>query len=99
ISFEKSSKPDDGLASQLASAGIRWRPLRYHSRPPVMSTAVDVLHGARVLDRELHHEEGAIVHARSYVPAQIALSSRRARRAPFLFDIRGFWADERIEGG
>lgn len=40
-----------------------------------------------------------VVHARSYVPSVMALVLKRFTRVRFLFDMRGFWADERVEGG
>jgi hypothetical protein len=39
------------------------------------------------------------VHARSYVPAVIALLLQRLTKIKFVFDMRGFWADERVDGG
>ena len=41
---------------------------------------------------------GRIVHARGYVPALIALALRATRGTRLLFDMRGFWADERVDG-
>src|SRR4030095_12981236 len=38
-----------------------------------------------------------IIHARSYVPALIALGSRAASQAAFLFDMRGYCVDEKTE--
>ena len=40
-----------------------------------------------------------IIHVRSYIPAMIALPVKKITRAKLLFDIRGFWADERVDGG
>ena len=40
-----------------------------------------------------------IIHARSYVAYIIALAIKRITGIKFLFDMRGFWADERVEGG
>ena len=40
-----------------------------------------------------------IVHARSYVPAVMALALKRLTGVKFVFDMRGFWADERVDGG
>lgn len=99
ISFEK-APPSQALRDEVAGAGIDWRPLRYHRRPPVLSTAFDVLAGRRAL-RRAARERGrpAIVHVRSYVPALMALQAQRATGGRLLFDIRGFWADERVEGG
>jgi glycosyltransferase involved in cell wall biosynthesis len=100
ISFEKPGDDRGAVGDRLAESGIRWHPLGYHRRPPVASTAFDVARGTRVLERILQASEGpVIVHARSYVPALMALRARRHADFRFLFDIRGFWADERVEGG
>ncbi len=40
-----------------------------------------------------------IVHARSDVPALMALAIKRLTGARFVFDMRGFWAAERVDGG
>jgi glycosyltransferase involved in cell wall biosynthesis len=40
-----------------------------------------------------------IVHARSYVSAVIALLLKKLTGVRFIFDMRGFWADERVDGG
>src|SRR4051794_10973408 len=100
ISFEKPDEDRGSVSETLASAGVAWHPLAYHRRPPVVSTALDVARGTRLLRRLLARAEGpVIVHARSYVPALMALRARRAAGFRLLFDIRGFWADERVEGG
>ncbi|MHB1834058.1 MAG: glycosyltransferase [Solirubrobacteraceae bacterium] len=100
VSFEK---PDDERAEierLLSAAGIRWLPRRYHRRPPVLSTLWDVLVGAVTVRRVARSYSAQIVHVRSYVPALMALLSAPERRTwRFLFDIRGFWADERLAAG
>ena len=98
VSFEKES-PDPTFRERLESLGIHWRPLRYHKRPAVVSTAWDIARGARAISRELREEPESILHVRSYVPFEMAMRSPRARRQPLLFDIRGFWVDERLERG
>jgi glycosyltransferase involved in cell wall biosynthesis len=104
LSFEK---PDDwrddvkrrALAARIAAAGIHWHPRRYHKRPSALATAYDIGIGiASGLWLILRHRIG-IVHARSYVPALMALVLKRLTGARFLFDMRGFWADERVDGG
>lgn len=40
-----------------------------------------------------------IIHSRSYPASLIALQLKRKSGTPFLFDMRGLWADERIDGG
>ena len=99
ISFEKPGPRNPHVASRLTDSGVHWLPLAYHRRPPVASTWGDVVRGVRALDREAARQPVDIVHARSYVPALIACRSRVVPPAKLLFDIRGFWADERVEGG
>jgi len=40
-----------------------------------------------------------VIHARGYVPALIALFLKRIAGPKLLFDMRGFWADEKVDGG
>jgi glycosyltransferase involved in cell wall biosynthesis len=98
ISFEK-SRPSAVFCEAVARAGITWLPLRYHRRPPLLSTALDLLSARRALTRVARDGPATILHARSDVPALMALSARRKTDGRLLFDIRGFWADERVEGG
>jgi glycosyltransferase involved in cell wall biosynthesis len=98
ISFEKPSDERSETRELLANAGIKWIPLRYHRRPPVLSTAWDIAHGAWVTRRAARRDRTQIIHTRSYVAGTIALLSMRRRSWKFLFDIRGFWVDERVDG-
>lgn len=41
----------------------------------------------------------SLIHCRSYLASLIGLSFKLQFDIPFLFDMRGFWADERIDGG
>ncbi len=102
VSFEKPDANREALRRELSDYGIGWLPLDYHRRPPVLSTA------ARRVRRRLGAEDRAsrrmasptIVHVRSYVPCSDCAGWRGdAPGARLIFDIRGFWADERVEGG
>ena len=104
ISFEKA---DDWantterarIAQDIAGAGIVWHPLRYHKRPSALATLWDIACGITVgLKLVVRHRLG-IVHARSYVSSVIALALKRLTGVKYLFDMRGFWADERVDGG
>lgn len=101
ISFEKGRDGRVEISDLLQRSGIRWMPRRYHRRPPVLSTLWDVLVGARAVRRACRSTDPEIVHVRGYVPALMALVARRPRRHRWrlLFDIRGFWADERLLAG
>jgi len=104
LSFEKPADWADlgrrtRIAERLRQAGIRWHPLTYHKAPSVPATLFDIAHGtARALAIALRHRV-RIVHARSYLPALMARAVKRATGAKLLFDMRGLWADERVDGG
>ena len=83
----------------MTASGIRWYAQAYHKRPSAPATAFDIAVGVCVaLWLALRHR-ASIVHVRSYVPATIGLIVSRLTGAKLLFDIRGFWADERVDGG
>ena len=87
------------LALDITASGIVWHPLRYHKRPTALATAWDIANGMRLgLWLVLRHRL-RIVHARSYVPSVMALAIKRITGIKYLFDMRGFWADERVDGG
>jgi glycosyltransferase involved in cell wall biosynthesis len=87
----------DVLRHRLAAAGVRWLALPYHRRPPVLSTAWDVARGIVVALREGRRRRIHVTHARGYVAALVALTLRRLVGARFIFDMRGFWADEKVD--
>jgi len=53
-----------------------------------------------VLAKKIHLEKSlSLIHCRSYLASLIGLKFKRKYNIPFVFDMRGFWADERIDGG
>lgn len=99
VSFEKSPSQEQlaSLRSELSSAGLGWTPLTYHKKPPVLSTVWDIGMLNYWCRRLWPRLKPQIVHCRSYITAMAGHSLRR--KARFLFDIRGFYADERRESG
>jgi glycosyltransferase involved in cell wall biosynthesis len=87
------------LEAELGEVGVRWVALRYHKTPSSLATAYDLFQGLLVTSYLVLRHRIAIVHARSYVPSVLALALKRTLRTRFVFDMRGFWADERVEGG
>jgi glycosyltransferase involved in cell wall biosynthesis len=104
ISFEKADDwanvaERERLAHDIAASGIVWHPLHYHKRPTALATAWDIVNGMRLgLWLVLRHRL-RIVHARSYVSSVMALALKRITGSKYLFDMRGFWADEKLDGG
>lgn len=104
LSFEKGEDLSvcarvSAMERRLAACGISWIRLRYHKHPPVLSTVLDAIVGIVRVRAICRTGAVAIVHARGYVPSLIALGSRGASGARFLFDMRGLWVDEKVEAG
>ena len=89
----------DAMSERLRASSIRWHPLRYGKRPPVFRTAMDLRRGLRLATGLLRTEPAHLVHARSYPAALVAWWLRRRTGTPFLFDMRGLYAEERVDGG
>jgi glycosyltransferase involved in cell wall biosynthesis len=100
LTFEKREYDGEraAVARELAGRSVRWLPRRYHKRPSALATLGDVAVGVASALMAWPRERFSIVHARSYVAALIAVALRRLLGLRFLFDIRGFWVDERVEG-
>ena len=102
VSFEKDLAFDrDGANIQklLDAAGIKWKPLKYTASPPVLSTVYDVYQLRKEVER-LHHETPFdIIHCRSYITSLVGLKMKQKHGIKFVFDMRAFYADERVDGG
>ena len=104
ISFEKperSSRAEVGSETwqSLVTHGVRWVPLRYHKRPRLAATAVDVIAGRRAIAREWTRSSPRIVHCRGDLAGLMARLARLPSTCRFLYDVRGFFSDERVETG
>ena len=104
ISFEKAGDLDSTtelkrILRDIYEAGIVWHPLRYHKRPSALATAWDIFCGTVLGYCLVFRYRLAIVHARSYVPSVMALALKRLTGVKYIFDMRGFWVDERVDGG
>lgn len=102
LSCEKGAAMDGegGAIRQLCErAGLDWQPLTYHKKPPVISTVFDLAMLRRAAARLHRANRFSLVHCRSYIPAAAGLHLKRRFGVPLLFDMRGFWPEEKTEGG
>ncbi len=101
ISFEKFDnyqKRNTSISAILKQTSINWVPMTYHKSPPVFSTIYDLLM-LRNKAIELHTKEKfQIVHCRSYVTSLVGLYLKKNLGIKYIFDMRGYWADERVDG-
>jgi glycosyltransferase involved in cell wall biosynthesis len=90
----------DAMERRLSASGIAWEFRRYHKRPTVPATLLDVSVGAsEILRWSLRCRGPRILHLRGYVPGLMALLGSRLRGTKLVFDTRSFMVDERIQCG
>lgn len=101
VTFEKSLDGVEEARRRLAAAGIEWVALSFHGRESPVRAGLDLLTFALrafwlVISRRIR-----ILHARSYLPCAVALAVRAicVGYPRVVFDMRGFWVDERAEAG
>jgi glycosyltransferase involved in cell wall biosynthesis len=89
----------ENIAYLLKEHSIDWIPVPYTKKPAVLSTVWDI-RKLKKLALSSHEEKSfEIVHCRSYIAAFAGIYLKKKAGCRFLFDMRGFWPDERVEGG
>jgi glycosyltransferase involved in cell wall biosynthesis len=102
LSFEKRDrfeKEKDIVKSAIRGANIKWVPMRFTSKPPVLSKIYDRWKLKQMALKLYRKQRFDLVHCRSYVAAEIGLNFKKKFNTKFLFDMRGFWADEKVDNG
>jgi hypothetical protein len=100
VSFEKEKRKDriPMIRKLVEEANITWYPLSYTKRPAVFSTLWDIRKMNRLVNKLHQNKHFELIHCRSYITAITGLRMKKNLGVPFLFDMRGFWADERVDG-
>jgi len=104
LSFERANafRPEgaeraENLKRRLAENRIEWHRLRYHKYPSLPATGFDVIHGVRKAEQLVRRNQIELVHARSHIPAMIALRMKQQFGVKMIFDLRGLMADEYVD--
>lgn len=88
----------DKIQAILDKHNIIWKPISYTKKPPVLSTIYDVYRIKKLAFQLQEKYQFAIVHCRSYIAALVGLQMKNKFKIKFVFDMRGLWADERVDG-
>lgn len=102
VSFEKKDRYElhgEHIRKICSENGIEWYPNRYTENSPLFTTLWDVQKMKKIafeLDKKYNFHA---VHCRSYISALVGLKLKNKKGIRFIFDMRGFWADERVDGG
>jgi len=83
----------------LKPTSIQWVPEEYEHRYPIISA---MRNQRKLLKKavelaQIHQFD--IIHCRSYIPTEIGLRLKQKFGSKVLFDMRGFFPDERVDGG
>ena len=102
ISFDKPDifkKNEIRVREILSNTTIHWIPLVYHKSPPVLSTISDLRSGWIKIKELYKKEHFDIVHCRGYMSAILGQMTKKKYGNKFIFDMRGWWPDEKLESG
>lgn len=102
ISCEKQTrleKEKPRILDLIKDYPIQWKYIMYDENGGFISR-LKYIKQIKTLAFQLHKEKPfSLVHCRSYLASLVGLQFKLKQKVPFLFDMRGFWADERIDGG
>jgi glycosyltransferase involved in cell wall biosynthesis len=101
ISCEKPDRYEKGkaLIEDICSRHhIQWHPILYWHKPPVISPFLNVLRLNRLAKKLINKHHIELLHCRSYLSALIGLGFKLKHGKKFLFDMRGFYPNERVDG-
>ncbi len=101
ISFEKSKyykKIGNEVRKQCQYHNITWIQLKYTNKPSVLSTLLNILILYYVTLKLHKKHQFNFIHCRCYVTSLVGLAIKKRKNIKFLFDMRSFWADQRVEG-
>lgn len=101
ISFEKSINKNkiNRIKQLINKRKINWSYIIYLNKPFIIGTLVNIVQLYFILITRLFTNKPNVIHTRSYLMTFIALSLKRFFKIKLIFDIRGFWIDEKIESG
>lgn len=101
ISFEKTDRFQEHfrhIKGICKANNIHWHPQDYQLGGGLKTTLKQVRRMRKIAGHLHKRHQFSIVHCRSYISALVGLRLKRKHRVKFVFDMRGFWADERVDG-
>jgi len=102
ITFDKPenfAKNNSRVKDILANTSIQWYSLQYHKSPPILSTITDLRQGWKLIKELYKKNNYDVVHCRGYMSALLGQKAKKKYGTKFIFDMRGWWPDEKLESG
>jgi glycosyltransferase involved in cell wall biosynthesis len=95
---DKFEKQEEYIFNLLNKSNISWLPVTYSPLPSILSKQLNLHRIKRKAKTACKNNKIQMVHCRSYMAALIGIELKQKFGIKFIFDMRGFWADERIDG-
>ena len=89
----------DKVHNDCVKHGIDWLPQKFSSNLKIVYLVISILKMIWLVKKEVKKKNFKLIHARSYIPAFIALIINRLESVPFIFDMRALWPEELITAG
>lgn len=89
----------NALKAECSALGINWKPQRFRLRPKFIAPIFNMLGMLYFSLREVQRSDIKFIHARSYIPAAVAMVVSKLAKVPFIFDMRALWPEEMITAG
>jgi glycosyltransferase involved in cell wall biosynthesis len=102
LSFEKKNRlaqHGDHIRKICTDNNIDWQLQIFHTQPPILAKYYDLYNMKRKAFDLYKKKKFKIIHCRSYLSIEIGLALKEKFGCKVLFDMRGFWVDERVDGG
>ncbi len=94
VNFNK----NENIIKNLTSLNnINWKYCFYQTKIPLVSQLQNFLTLKKITQQEIGNSN-TVLHCRSYLPSLIGMQLKKKLNIKYIFDMRGFWADERIDG-
>jgi len=101
LSCEKENRlkhEKERIDALIKSFPITWKYILYDQDGGFFSRFLYIKKLTALAKEVASNHSITLIHCRSYLSSLIGLKFKKQFNIPFIFDMRGFWADERIDG-
>lgn len=100
ITLERDMPSDaTAITNWLKQSGIAWHGIRARNGFRVVNLWREIYSGYRIGLKLINEHRLNLIHARSFIPGNIGLRLAKKTNAKFLYDMRGFWTEEKKAKG
>ena len=101
LSCEKTDRLErekEGILKKISELPIHWQCIMYLEEGSAYSRFLYVQRLQAMAKAMIAEKKICLIHCRSYIASLVGLNLKINHNIPFVFDMRGFWADERLDG-